>query len=80
MKDIKGYKLKRIKLALFADDMIMYISNPKNSTKEILQLINIFNDVAGYTITSKNKNKNQYLFYLDMINELRKKSGKYPSQ
>ena len=33
---------EEFKLSLFADDMIVYMSNPKNSTKELLQLINIF--------------------------------------
>ena len=31
----------------------MYISDPKNSTRKLLQLINIFSDVAGYKINSK---------------------------
>ena len=34
--------------------MIVYISNAKNSTKELLQLINTFRNVAGYKINSKN--------------------------
>ena len=34
--------------------MIDYISDPKNSTKELLQLINTFSNVAGYKINSKN--------------------------
>ena len=33
--------------------MIVYISNPKNSTRELLQLINTFSDVARYKINSK---------------------------
>ena len=33
--------------------MIVYISDPKNSTKELLQLINTFSTVAGYKINSK---------------------------
>ena len=33
--------------------MIVYISNLKNSSKELLQLINIFSNVAGYKINSK---------------------------
>jgi predicted transcriptional regulator YheO len=32
--------------------MIVYISNPKNSTRELLNLINSFNAVAGYKINS----------------------------
>ena len=33
--------------------MIVYINDPKNSTKELLQLINTFSNVAGYKINSK---------------------------
>ena len=33
--------------------MIVYISDPKNSTKELLQLINTFSNVAEYKISSK---------------------------
>ena len=33
--------------------MIVYISDPKNSTREILSLINSFDKVAGYKINSK---------------------------
>ena len=39
-------------VSLFADDMIAFISNPKNSTRELLQLINNFSKVAGYKINS----------------------------
>ena len=44
---------EKVKLLLFAHDMIVYISDPKNSTKELLQLINTFSNVAGYKINSK---------------------------
>jgi hypothetical protein len=43
---------KKIKVSLFADYMIVYISDPKNSTRELLQLINIFSNLAGYKINS----------------------------
>ena len=43
---------EEIKVSLFADDMIVYISNPKNSTRELLQLINNFSKVARYKINS----------------------------
>jgi hypothetical protein len=37
-KEIKGIQIgkEEIKVSLFADDMIVYISNPKNSTRELL--------------------------------------------
>jgi hypothetical protein len=34
--------------------MIVYISSPKNSTRELLQLINNFSKVDGYKIDSNN--------------------------
>ena len=43
----------RCLLSPFADDMILYISDPQNYTRELLKLINTFSDVAGYKINSK---------------------------
>ena len=37
---------------MFADDMIVYISDPKNSTRELLNRINSFSKLAGYEINS----------------------------
>jgi hypothetical protein len=53
-KEIKGIQIgkEEIKVSLFADDMIVYISDPKNSTRELHQLINNFSKVAGYKINS----------------------------
>ena len=40
-KEIKGIHIgKEVKLSLFADDMILYIEHPKDSTKKFLELIN----------------------------------------
>ena len=40
-KEIKETKIGReVKLSLFADDMILYIENPKDSTRKLLELIN----------------------------------------
>ena len=54
-KKIKGIHIgkEEVKLSLFADDKIVYISDPKNSTREFLQLINTFSTVGGYKINSK---------------------------
>ena len=53
----KGAKRKHIeiereevKLSLYADDMILHIENPKDSTQKLLELINEFSKVAGYNI------------------------------
>ena len=43
-----------------ADDMILYISDPKYSTREPLNLINSFSAVAGYKI---NSNKSMAFLY-----------------
>ena len=41
-KEIKGIQIvkKEVKLLLFADDMILCIENPKESTRKLLELIN----------------------------------------
>ena len=43
---------KRSKM-LFADDMILYIENPKDSTRKLLELINEYSKVAGYKINTQ---------------------------
>ena len=52
LKDIKQIQFgkKETEVSLFADDRLVYISNPKNSSRELLQLINT---LAGYKINSK---------------------------
>ena len=37
-------------MSLFADGMILYIENPKDSTKKLLEVINEFSKVSGYKI------------------------------
>ena len=51
-KEIKYIQIRReeVKLSLYADDMILYIENPKDSTHRLLELINRFNKVAEYKI------------------------------
>ena len=41
-KEVKGIQIgkEEVKLSLFADDMIVYIENPKDSTRKLLELIN----------------------------------------
>ena len=50
-KEIKGFQIGReeVKLSLYAEDIIVYIENPKDSTRK-LELINEFSQVAGYNI------------------------------
>ena len=44
---------KEKKLSLFADDMILYKENPKDSTRKLLELINEYSKVAGHKINTE---------------------------
>ena len=54
-KEIKGIQLgkEEVKLSLFADDMILSIENPKDTTRKLLELINEYSKVAGYKINTQ---------------------------
>ena len=43
---------KKLKLSLFADDMILYIENPKDYSRKLLELTNYYSKVAGYKINT----------------------------
>ena len=51
-EEIKGIQIGKaeVNLSLFAGDMRLYIKNPKDSTNNLLELINEFSKVAGYKI------------------------------
>ena len=51
VKEIKGKE--EVKLSLFADDMILYLENPKDSTRKLLELIHEFGKVTGYKINTQ---------------------------
>ena len=53
-REIKGIQIgkEEVKISLFADDMIVYIRDSKNSTRELLSLIKSFSEVAGYKVNS----------------------------
>ena len=61
-KEIKGIQMgkEEMKLSVFADDMIMYMENPIDSTKKLLDLINEFGKTAGYKV---NTQKSQAFLY-----------------
>ena len=54
-KEIKGIQIgkEEVKLSLFVYDMILYIENPKDATRKLLELINEFGKVAGYKINAQ---------------------------
>ena len=54
-KEIKGIQVgkEEVKLSLFADDMILYTENPKDSIRKLLELISELSKVAGYKINTQ---------------------------
>ena len=54
-KEVEGIQIgkEEVKLSLFADDMILYIENCKDSTRKLLELINEYSKVAGYKINTQ---------------------------
>ena len=54
-KEIKRIPIRKeeVKLSLFADDMILYIENPKDSIRKLLELISEFSKVSGYKINTQ---------------------------
>ena len=72
-KEIKRIQIgkEEIKLSLFADNKILYIENPKDAIKKLLELINEFGKVAGYNI---NIQKTVAFLYTD--NELSERNIK----
>ena len=52
IKVIKGTEIRKeeVKLSLCADDMILYMENPKDTIRKLLELISEFSKVAGYKI------------------------------
>ena len=54
-RKIKGIQIgkEKLKLSLFADDVILYIENLKDASRELLELINEFGKAAGYKINAQ---------------------------
>ena len=55
-KEIKGLQIRKeeVKISVFADDLILYMENPKDSIRKLLELISEFIKVAGYKINTHN--------------------------
>ena len=52
-KEIKGIQIGKEEVKLCAGDMILYIENPKDSTRKLLDLINKYSKAAGYIINTQ---------------------------
>ena len=55
-KEINGIQIRKeeVKLSLFADDMILYIENPKGNIRKLLELISEFSKVADTKLIHRN--------------------------
>ena len=74
-KEIKGIQIgkEQMKLSLFGDDMIVYMENPIDSTKKLLDLINEFGKTAGYTVNTQKSKAFLYTNNETAETEIRKK-------
>ena len=74
-KEIKGIQIgkEEMKLSLFADDMIVYMENPIDSTKKLLDLINEFGKTAGYKVNTQKSKAFLYTNNKTAETEIRKK-------
>ena len=55
-REIKGIQIEKeeVKLLVFADDMILYIENPKDTIKKLLELISGFSKLQDTKSTHRN--------------------------
>ena len=55
VKELKGIQIgkEEVKLSVFADDVILYLENPKDPTRKLLERIQEFSKVAGYKINTQ---------------------------
>ena len=63
---------EEVKLSLFAADTILYIENPKDSTRKLLELINEYSKVAGIKSTHRNPLHSYTLIMRKQKEKLRK--------
>ena len=54
-KEIKGIQIgkEEVNLSMFADDLILYIENPEDFTRKLLELNNEYSNVAGCKINTQ---------------------------
>ena len=75
-KAIKGIQIgkEEMKLSVFADDMIVYMENPIDSTKKLFDLINEFGKTAGYKVNTQKSKAFLYTNNETAETEMRKKN------
>ena len=75
-KEIKGIQIgkEEVKLSLFADDLILYTENSKDTTRKLLQLVNEYSKLEGYKINTHNPLHSYTLTVRKQKEKLRKQS------
>ena len=75
--EIKGIQIgkEEMKLSLFADDMIVYMENPIDSTEKLLNLINEFGKTAGCKVNTQKSKAFLYTNNETAETEIRKKNA-----
>ena len=66
-----------MKLSLFADDIVVYMENPIDSTKKLLDLINEFGKTAGYKVNTQISKAFLYTNNETAETEIRKKKSHF---
>ena len=76
-KERKGVQIgkEEAKLLLFADDMIVYIENPIDSTKKLLNLMSEFGKTSGYKVNIQKSKAFLYTYNEISETEIRKKKS-----
>ena len=64
-----------MKLSLFADDMIVYMENPIDSPKKLLDLINEFDNTARYKVNTQKSKEFLYINNKTAETDIRKKNN-----
>ena len=78
-KEMKGIQIgKEVKLSLFADNMILYIENPKDSIRKLLELISEFSKVAGYKLNTQKSHLHFYILRMKNQKEKLKNQSHSP--
>ena len=76
-KEIKDIQIgkEEMKLSLFADDMIVYMENPIDSTEKLLDLINELGKTAGYKVNTQKSKAFLYTNNKTAETQIRKKKS-----
>ena len=80
-KEIKGIQIgkEKVKLSVSADDMILYIENPKDATRQLVELINEFGKVAHTKLMHINL-LHFYTLLMNNVKEILRKHSHLPLQ